>query len=162
MIINKTLLKYGYSKFTLQILEYCDTNLVLDREQYYMDTLSPEYNILSKAGSNAGYKHSEATLAKLRRKFSPEHLAKILIHLKKLNSKPFSPEIRAKISKGTADFNVRTKGKKVLFIDLESKETLNFSSMREAALNMKIGRNTIKKHILSQEPYLGKYLISII
>jgi len=50
MIINKALYNYGYSAFNLSILEYIDiTNLskdeakiiILEREQYYLDTLSP-------------------------------------------------------------------------------------------------------------------------
>lgn len=32
------------------------------REQFYFDLLKPEYNILEKAGSSLGFKHSEETL----------------------------------------------------------------------------------------------------
>ena len=35
-MIYKALLKNGYSKFTLKIIEYCDTDQVLKREQYYL------------------------------------------------------------------------------------------------------------------------------
>ena len=44
MIINKALLKYGYSKFKLEILEYCDPKDLVKKEQYYMDILNPEYS----------------------------------------------------------------------------------------------------------------------
>lgn len=37
MAIYKAILKYGYSEFSLEILEYCDLDKVLDREQYYVD-----------------------------------------------------------------------------------------------------------------------------
>lgn len=47
-MIYRALLKNGYSKFRLDILEYCDPDLVLEREQYYLDTLKPEYNIKKK------------------------------------------------------------------------------------------------------------------
>jgi group I intron endonuclease len=50
-MINSALLKYGYSNFTLEILEYCDSSEVVRREQYYLDLFKPEYNILSTAGS---------------------------------------------------------------------------------------------------------------
>ena len=30
-VISKALLKYGYEKFTLEILEYCDASIVLER-----------------------------------------------------------------------------------------------------------------------------------
>jgi group I intron endonuclease len=61
-LICKALLKYGYAGFRLEILEYCPTSIVLDREQFYLDKLNPEYNILKIAGSNLGYKHSEPSL----------------------------------------------------------------------------------------------------
>lgn len=64
--ISNALLKYGYSNFTLEILEYCDSSETIKREQYYLDTFKPEYNILPVAGSSLGHKHSEETKAKLR------------------------------------------------------------------------------------------------
>ena len=45
MTIYKAILKYGHTNFKLEILEYCDSNVVLLREQYYIDLLKPEYNI---------------------------------------------------------------------------------------------------------------------
>jgi hypothetical protein len=62
----RALLKYGYSNFKLEILEYCLPEDVINREQYYLDLLQPEYNIYKVAGSPSGYKHTEETLAKLR------------------------------------------------------------------------------------------------
>ena len=50
MRIDRALLKYGYSKFKLEILEYCKISNLIEREQYYLDNLKPEYNILLKAG----------------------------------------------------------------------------------------------------------------
>ena len=58
-IINRALLKYGYSNFTLEILEYCNEDSVLVREQHYLDSLNPKYNVLKTAGSSFGHKHSE-------------------------------------------------------------------------------------------------------
>lgn len=45
MLINKALIKYDYSNFSLEIIEYCEPSLVVTREQYYIDLLKPEYNI---------------------------------------------------------------------------------------------------------------------
>jgi group I intron endonuclease len=39
--------------------------LILSREQYFLDSLEPKYNILKVAGSLLGYKHTQETLAKL-------------------------------------------------------------------------------------------------
>jgi group I intron endonuclease len=38
---------------------------LIQREQYYIDLLNPEYNICKIAGSNLGFKHSEITKEKL-------------------------------------------------------------------------------------------------
>ena len=65
LIISRALIKYGYSKFSLEILEYCDKSVLLKREQYYLDKLNPSYNILKLAGSSKGFKHSEETKAKI-------------------------------------------------------------------------------------------------
>lgn len=59
--IYNALLKNSYSNFRLEILEYCEPNKLLKREQYYIDLLQPEYNICKKAGSKLGYKHSLIT-----------------------------------------------------------------------------------------------------
>jgi len=63
--IYNAILKYGYSKFSLDIIEYCKPDLLIKREQYYIDLLQPEYNILKVAGSRLGFKHSEATKIKM-------------------------------------------------------------------------------------------------
>jgi hypothetical protein len=43
--IYRALLKHGYSNFSLDILEYCKIDVLREREQYYLDTLKPSYNI---------------------------------------------------------------------------------------------------------------------
>lgn len=61
--IHYALLKYGFDNFKLEILEYCEKGAnPVNREQYYLDLLKPEYNILNQAGSLLGFKHSEETL----------------------------------------------------------------------------------------------------
>ena len=103
--IYKALLKHGYSKFSLEILEYCEPRNLLERvsgaarrlkrgdyllEQYYLDLLHPEYNILKKAYSNVGYKHTEEQLTKIRKHLSilnpsPEQRARASVRMKKLS-----------------------------------------------------------------------------
>lgn len=65
MLINRALLKYGYSNFKLEILEYCEACDLLAREQHFIITILPEYNILQTAGSSLGFKHSEETKQKI-------------------------------------------------------------------------------------------------
>jgi GIY-YIG catalytic domain len=57
-IINRALIKYGYSNFSVTIIEYCDKSDLLVRELYYFDKLKPQYNIRI-AGSSQNFKRSE-------------------------------------------------------------------------------------------------------
>jgi len=63
--IYSAILGYGLSNFSLEILEYCSPSDAVLREQYYIDLLKPEYNLLKTAGSWLGNKHSEESKAKL-------------------------------------------------------------------------------------------------
>lgn len=65
-IIYRALLKNGYSNFRLEILEYCDKNLTIVKEQYFIDLLKPEYNLCLKAVSSLGRITREDTRLKLR------------------------------------------------------------------------------------------------
>lgn len=58
--------KYGEKDFTFHVLEHCEKYKLLEREQYYTDTLKPEYNILLIANSSLGYKHTEEAIAKMK------------------------------------------------------------------------------------------------
>lgn len=65
LVISRALIKYGYSNFSLEILEYCDVVDLNVREQYYIDTLNPKYNTLKIAGNSLGHKHTEETKNKI-------------------------------------------------------------------------------------------------
>lgn len=59
MLIHRAILKYGYSAFSLHILEYCNKEDLVSIEQYYIDLYKPEYNTLKIAGSSLGFRQSE-------------------------------------------------------------------------------------------------------
>ena len=72
--IHTALLKYGYENFKLEILKYCRADELIKKEQYYLDLLNPEYNILKKAYSLLGFKHSIENIAKFKlKKITQEH-----------------------------------------------------------------------------------------
>lgn len=56
--------KYGKDSIVYEVIEYCELNDLLIREQYHIDTLTPELNTVKIAGSPKGYKHSEETKRK--------------------------------------------------------------------------------------------------
>jgi len=80
--IQRALIKYGHDKFSLYILEYTSSNDLVTREQYFINTLSPYYNILKIAYSSLGFIHSEESRKLLSvintgKKHSEEALAKM-------------------------------------------------------------------------------------
>lgn len=82
--------KYGSAAFEFVVLEYCDENVLLEREQAYFDALKPfgknGYNVCQVAGSCYGVKRKPVT-KETRQRISDG-----------LKGKPLSPEHRAKLS----------------------------------------------------------------
>jgi hypothetical protein len=69
-VLCRALIKHGPNKFTYSILEYCREEILFEIEPIFLDRLRPEYNILTKAGGNSGFRHTAETkekLSKLRR-----------------------------------------------------------------------------------------------
>ena len=65
-IIGRAIIKYGYSNFSITILEYCDKVDLTAKEQYYFDTLKPVYNILKVAGAYVDvFTHAEKTKSRI-------------------------------------------------------------------------------------------------
>jgi group I intron endonuclease len=136
MSINKALVKYGYSDFSLLILEYCEPDLCIEREQYYIDLYKPEYNILKLAGSSIGYTHTEETLAKLRD-------LEVSVERRALMSENFRGEKNPMFGR-TGDKHplfgqVKPEGsgrpvQRIEVLDLLTNEKLEYGSIGEAAL----------------------------
>lgn len=63
--------KYGIDDLKFTILEFCNKDQLIEREQHYIDLLSPEFNLCPIAGSSLGRKFSEETKKKFRGKNNP-------------------------------------------------------------------------------------------
>jgi len=122
--IYKSLIKNGYSNFKLEILEYCELDVILKREQYYIDLFNPEYNILKIAGSFRGFKHSTDT--------------KIIMSLKKKDN-IISDEIRLKIA------TTLSKGVNIIVKNYVKEEIWSFISIRKAAESIGIHHSYLAK-----------------
>lgn len=105
--IYSSIINYGHSNFSLEILEYCSPNDAVSREQYYIDLLKPKYNILLTAGSFLGFKHSELSIKKMSevkkgKKHSEETLARMSAAKLGINNhmygKTLSEETKKKLS----------------------------------------------------------------
>lgn len=69
----------GESGFLFEILEECDPirEILLEREQHYIDTLKPQFNIAPRAGSRLGSKASDETKAKQSESMKGKNVGKI-------------------------------------------------------------------------------------
>ena len=160
MLINKALLKYGYGNFSLEILEYCEPKDLISREQYYLDLIKPEYNILKIAGSSLGYRHTEETFIKFSQRTN-EHRKGITFSQ--------SEETKAKISKARTGLKhseetiakmIGKKGKKVAVTNLITQEVTEYVSMNQAAIALNTSLDTIRKHVKNKKVVKKIYQIS--
>lgn len=138
-IISSALLKNGYHSFDLAILEYCKKEYLITREQYYINTFKPEYNILKDARSRLGVSHTAETKAKIKAANigikKPEHWKAQM----SLNSKLAIP---------------------VTITDTLLNVTKTWHSIIVAAKESKIAARTINKYKKNKKLYKGRYLIS--
>lgn len=162
-IIYSSLLKYGYFNFSTDILEYCETSLLIQKEQYYIDLLKPEYNILKKAGSRFGAKQSEETKQLISRAlkgrtFSDEFKTKLRIafKLRRGTKTSFFGKINAKeaIAKISEKNSLPVK-----IIDIETNTVKLFASNIKAAEYLRIGVSTMRRYKNKSKKLYDKYLI---
>jgi|ERR1035437_2369341 hypothetical protein len=72
IILQRAVEKYGINNFQFEIIENCEKEMLLEREQYYIDLINPKYNICKIAGSPLGTKQSEKACEK-KRKYALEN-----------------------------------------------------------------------------------------
>ena len=163
--IYSALIKYGYSNFSLEILEYCEPSQVIEREQFYIDSLYPTYNILNIAGSKFGFKHTDETkelmriahLAEKNPLFGKNHSEKtkaLMSAAQKSRDKDgFAKTIehKSKISKSL--------GHKIEITDVDTNTTAIFDTIGEVAKYLDSSHTTVSRYIKNQTLFKGKYRI---
>lgn len=143
-LMCKALLKYGYSSFQLEILEYCEPSVLLAREQYFLDLLCPEYNIKKKAGSILGYKHTKETILKLK-------------------ARKHTEEAKNKIKKTLMDNHY--KANRLEILDTKTNSTISYNSVRQAAEALQVSKTSLFYHInnkkFDDKLYRNRYIVNI-
>ena len=145
LIIYKALLKYGYAGFRLEILEYCDPSMAIEREQFYFEKFSPEYNILKVAGSPLGYRQSEAAKKLISIASKNREVSESARDLRReaLLGKNFDNE---RIEKMRLSNTLR---KPVVVTNMETGEILEFFSMTDCGEYLGLSRVSVKKYLLN-------------
>lgn len=165
MPIYKALLKYDHSNFKLEILEYCDKENVISREQHYLDLLGPEYNILTEARSSLGYKHTEETLDKFKLRkdaFSEEMRSKLSVAARQNSFAALPPTGGRVRNLGLAPGEARSGGRSANWVtievtNLETGEKVNYTSARAVAKAIGGSHNTVLKYLELGKVYKKVY-----
>lgn len=172
--IYRALFKYGYSNFKLEILEYCEAKDTISREQYYLDLLKPEYNILKIDGSPFGRKLSEQTKTKMK---TPKSLSHRISMKAAATGRKLSEEYKLKksiASKGEKNpmlgktYTEKERklrgiklGTKILVTNVETTEVVEYYSMREAGTALDISNVKITRYLNNKKLLNGKYKIEL-
>jgi group I intron endonuclease len=155
-IICFALVKYGYKNFSLSILEYCDRDQVISREQYYLDLLNPPYNILKYAYSSDGYKHTLEAIQKMsltkKGKFTKEDNS--------FYGKTHTEEVKELMSRAALKRIKPNNAKPVFLKDLNNNIIGDFKSMTELSLYLKADKATLSKYRDSNKLFRNLYFIS--
>lgn len=128
-LLKRSIIKYGLINFSFIILEYTTQNDLVymrQREQYWINLLKPELNLILKADSNAtsdllskGHKHTIET---------KEYLRKIALMRVKDHNPGFSVKVK----------------------NIETGEINKYKSIREAARVLKADTRSIRVRIIKE------------
>lgn len=133
-LIYKALLKYDYVNFKLDIIEFCDSEFIIEREQYYLDNLELEYNILKVARSLLGFRHNDLTKKRMSAsRFGKSH----------------SEETKLKLYANSQAFAVKVE-------NIKNKSVINFPSIRRASIYTKVNHTYITRCLTNKGFYKGR------
>jgi group I intron endonuclease len=160
-LIHKALLTHGHDKFTIYILETCNSKDLVVREQYYFNLLTPIYNILKFASSSKGYSHTEQARRVISQtKIQDPKLIDRIIALAKINTgKKHSEEfkkLRSELTKGHNNPNFG-KGNSVIELDTLNNISTTYSSVTNVAKAHNTTRSVIRYCINNKSVYKSRY-----
>jgi group I intron endonuclease len=169
-IIYSALLKHGYDNFSIDILEYCEIDVLVEREQHYLDLLKPKYNILKAANSRLGSKHSLKTRALMSIKLkgvnnpsfgkTPSYETRMKISESLKCSLVFKDSFKAKPRVRTSEtifkLSLKSDGVSVKLFDKCGNIVKTFPSINKAAKYLGIGSSTI--HRIPNKGIYGNFI----
>lgn len=175
-VVKNAVKKYKLSNFAFLILELFpeivnkeNNKKLLDREDWYLKTLLPNYNILTEAGSSFGYKHTEIDRIKMKSNYSLERRLRIgnLNKDKNLSieTKNKMREIalsrdRTKINISEQSFlNMKKSSKPIILFNLDFTVFGEYISITDAAKAVNCSVKTISRALKSDKNLLKRRFI---
>jgi group I intron endonuclease len=159
ILLQRAWNKYSEESFSFEVIEeIIDKSRLLEREQHYLDTLEPEYNVCKVAGNCLGRRFSEESIQKMReshrnitdetrKRFSTSHLGKIIPEeVRRKMCQPRTEEHKRNISRARLGMKFSDETKKKMRNRVISEETRE--KMRQKAKQRKHSEET--KKILSK------------
>jgi len=168
-IVKLAVKKYGLSNFAFIILDLYpnivtkeNNKELLNLEDIYLKSLTPNYNILTEAGSSFGYKHTEIDRQKIKdsfndvrremigslnrgKKFYPETIDKM--RQKALNRPPMSDTTKNKCITNT---------RPVVLYNLNGTVYGEYSTILDAAKSINCGEKTIRRALKTEKGLVKK------
>ena len=172
-ILKHAVKKYNLSNFAFLILELFpeivnkeNNKKLLDREDFYLKSLLPNYNILTEAGSSFGYKHTELDRIKMKTNYSMERRERIgkLNKNKKLSTETIE-KIREKAFTKKSSYsdkailNMKKRSKAVILYNLDRTVFGEYPSIVEASKSINCGEKTIRRALKTEKKILKKRFI---
>ena len=151
MPIYQALLKYDYSNFSLEIIEYCEPEKCIEREKYYINFFKSEYNIIK-----------DPTLPPMSGRNHSEDTKQIMSD----TAKKIDNSGRFKTGENNPNYGQpRTEGagkpfQQIEVTDIKNNTTTSYDSIREAARALNLpSHKSISKYFSNnqQKPYKGQY-----
>ena len=173
-ILKYAVNKYNLSKFAFVILELfpevvnkINNKDLLDREDLYLKSLLPNYNILTEAGSSFGYKHTELNRIKMESNYSLERRERIgnLNKNKKLSSEIIEKMREKALGRekiffsGKALLNMKKKSKSIILYNLNRTVFGEYTSIVEAAKSINCSEKTIRRALKTDKKILKRRFI---
>jgi len=153
--IQRSWNKYGEENFMFEILENCEVEKLIEREQYYIDTLKPELNTVLSAKPRRNIKLSEEELHRIKTmNIGRKHVGKALDNIRK------AAQIR-KANKISEKGGYKGSKKPIYLIDKNNNILKEYDGIRVASRDLNLDSSAVvavlKGKIKQIKGYIFKY-----
>lgn len=173
-VVKQAVKKYKLACFAFIIIELFpyvvnkeNNKQLIDREDFYLKSLLPNYNILTEAGNTFGYKHTTMDRLKMKnnysdkrreligslnkgKKFSEETIEKMK-HSALIRSKPLLSEY--------AQLNMKKRSKPVTVYNLDKSVYGSYSSITSASYALNCDVKTINRALRTEKKIVKKRFV---
>ena len=175
-VVKNAIRKYKLSNFAFLILELFpeivnkeNNKKLIDREDLYLKSLLPNYNILTEAGSSFGYKHTEIDRIKMKTNYSLERRLKkgnlnkgksLSIETKEKMKQKALTRYKTKINLSENSLlNMKKNSKPLILFNLDFTVFGEYSCITEAAKAINCNVKTIRRALATEKKILKRRFI---